>query len=100
MYWGLLCTELASSTGLHLFKPKYVGRERKSRKSMTIRISRESESAAAGTGRPDRSTGVHQRAQAGAVDRLTLRNSRLGTVDRVGRPGAWVGRPTGESGLI
>jgi len=54
------------------------------------------------TGRPDRSTGVHQRAQAGAVDRpvdrrrrtvdrpvdrLTLPNSRLGTVDWHGRPG-------------
>ena len=41
-----------------------------------------------------RSTGVHQRAQAVAVnlpvdrpiDRLTLPNSRLGTVDRHGRP--------------
>ena len=56
------------STRLMIADP--VGRERKSRKSTTTRISRESESAvAAGTGRPDRSTGVNQRAQAGAVDR-------------------------------
>ena len=46
----------------------------------------ESVAAAADYGRPDRSTVVHQRAQAVAVDRpvdpLTLPNSRLGTVDR------------------
>ena len=81
-----------------------VGRERKSTTTRQgiSNNSRESESAAAaGYGRPDRSTVVHQRAQAAAVDRpvdrrrravdrpvdrLTLPNSQLGTVDRHGRP--------------
>ena len=90
---------------------------RRSRKSTTIRKQRRisNSSSSSRTGRRGQSTGVHQRAQAVAVDRrrravnrpvdrLTLPNSRLGTVDRLGRPGAWVGRPTsrptGESGLI
>ena len=67
---------------------RIVGRERKSRKSTTTRkqMRRISSSSSRTTGRPDRSTDVHQRAQAVAVDRpvdrLTLSNSRLGTVDR------------------
>ena len=84
---------------------RIVGRERKSTTRQGIsNISRESTAAAAaGYGRPDRSTVVHQRAQAVVVDRrrravdrpvdrLTLPNSRLGTVDRHGRPVHMVGR--------
>jgi len=98
-----------------------VGREGGSRGSRQQGDKEEESAAAAGNqqqqqhGRPVRSTVVHQRAQVVAVDRpvdrrrravdrpvdrLTLPNSRLGTVDRHGRPGAWVGRPTGVFGLI
>ena len=77
-----------------------VGRERKSRKSTTRKPRRRRNSSRhRSTGR---STGVHQRAQAIAVDRpvdrrrrtvdrpvdrLTWPYSRLGAVDRHGRPG-------------
>ena len=81
---------------------RIVGRERKSRKSTTTRKQRHGiSSSSRATDRPDRSTSVHQHAQAGAVDRpvdrrrrtvdrpvdrLTLPNSWLGMVDRHGRP--------------
>ena len=90
---------------------RIVGRERKSRKSTTTRkqMRRINNSSSRATGRSNRSTSVHQRAQAVAVDRpvdlrrrtvdrpvdrLTLPNSRLGTVDRYGRLGLGsVGQP-------
>ena len=73
-----------------------VGREGGSRGSRQQGDKEEESAAAAGNqqqqqhGRPVRSTVVHQRAQVVAVDRpvdrLTLPSSRLGTVDRHGRP--------------
>ena len=88
---------------------RIVGRERKSRKSTTTRINSRIRIIISSS--RDRSTGVHQLVQAVAVDRLvdrrrrtvdrpvdrlTLPNSRLGTVDRgLGRLTGTVDRQTG-----
>jgi len=95
-----LYPKILTVIAIDIVKSLSVGRERKSRKSTTRK--RRISSSSRTTGRPDRSTGVHQRAQGVAVDRpvdrrrrtvdrsvdrLTLPNSRLGTVDRHGRAG-------------
>ena len=104
--------QVSLSTTLNCFNLALVGavgRERKSRKSTMTRSQRISssssrESTAAAARSTGRSTVVHQRAKPVAVDRpvyrLTLPNSRLGTVDRHGRPArstGGLGRSTDRS---